>query len=271
MKVKEHVVASPKRTLFGKRNLKEQPHHERSLIEGIQKMGTLQGYCVDFSKSINKWYEKFSELNEASEELSQCFLRVYRGSKESVESAVVAYSKEVEVTKSSRLRKLQLQVEKFSTELEEYSCGLEVTKESLAIRKKLLSSFNHYDTKCSGLRVKQGKTKGSGKVETLKQKEKIKRNNEKLEHAKSAFFQEHQAVIDSLHYRWDSRFTFQDNFFDKFLTNELKFFEAYTGSLQKVKQKLMEAIKKPRDHSESSPQRDHKEKRDSHTKKTNGE
>jgi len=50
----EASFSSPsKRSYFGKRKLKDQPHHERILNEGIKKIESLQGYCSDFSSSIN--------------------------------------------------------------------------------------------------------------------------------------------------------------------------------------------------------------------------
>jgi len=50
----EDSFSSPsKRSYLGKRNLKDQPHHERILNEGIKKVESLQGYCSDFSSSIN--------------------------------------------------------------------------------------------------------------------------------------------------------------------------------------------------------------------------
>jgi len=242
-----------KRRYFGKRDLKDQPHHERILIEGIKKVESLQGYCSDFSASINNWYEKFCAFHDATEDLSQCFLSVYRGTKERMESVVSSYSKEVDNTKSRKLPKLQWQIEKFSAELAKYSCDIEVKKDWLETRNKLLSSFNHYSTKCAGLKVKQDKCKDAGKLETLKQKEKMKRNQEKLGQAKAAFYKEHQEVIESLHHRWDSRFSFLDDFVNKVISNELMFFESYTKSLQSTKQILDNALKQEPNHPEPSP------------------
>jgi len=250
-----------KRRYFGRRNLKDQPHHERILIEGIKKVENLQGYCSDFSSSINNWYEKFCEFHDATEDLSQCFLSVYRGTKERMESAVTSYSKEVDNTKNRKLPKLKLQIEKFSTELAHYSYSIQVQKDWMEARNKMLVSFNHYSTKCAGLKVKQDKCKDAGKLETSKQKEKMKRNQEKLGEAKAAFFKRHQEVIESLHHRWDTRFSFLDDFVNKVISNELMFFESYTKSLQSTKQILENAMKQAPNHPEPSPGEDQSKKK----------
>jgi len=117
----------------------------------------------------------------------------------------------------------------------------------------LLTTFNHYNTKCAGLKLKQDKCKEAGKKETVKQSEKFKRNNGKLGLAKTAFFKEHHTVIDSLHDRWDRRFSFLDDFVHKVISNELMFFESYTKTIKSTKQILDDAMKKPKKTPEKSP------------------
>jgi len=249
-----------KRRYFGRRNLKDQPHHERILTESIKNVENLQGYCSELSSSINNWFQKFSEFQDATEDISICFLSVYRGTKERMESVVTAYSKEVTSVKNRKLPKLQTQIEKFSAELAKYSCEIGVKKDWLETRNKLLVDFNHYTTKCAGLKVKQDKCKDAGKPETSKQKEKLKRNQEKLGQAKTAFFKEHQEVIDSLHHRWDNRFSFLDDFVNKVIRNELMFFESYTKSLQSSKKILENVLKQAPNQPKQSPGQDKNEK-----------
>jgi len=249
----EESFSTPsKRSYFGRRNLKDQPHHERILNEGIKKVESLQGYCSDFSSSINNWYEKFCAFQEANEDLSQCFSSVYRGTKEKMERVVTTYSKEVDSTKNRKLPKLWDQIEKFSAELAKYSSDIQVKKEWLEARNKTLCSYNHYTTKCAGLKAKQDKCKEAGKEETSKQKQKLKRNQEKLGQAKAAFYKEHEAILESLHHCWDSRFTFLDGLVAKVICNELMFFESYVKSLRSTKnvlEKTMKQLPNPPDHS----------------------
>jgi len=251
--VEDKFKSPSKKRLFGRRNLKDQPHHERILNEGIKKVESLQGTCSDFSSSINNWYEKFSAFHEATEDLSQCFSSVYRGTKEKMERVVNAYSKEVETTKNRKLPKLWEKIEKFSAELAKYSSDIQVKKEWLEARSKTLSSYNHYTTKCAGLKAKQDKCKEAGKEETSKQKQKIKRNQEKLVQAKAAFYKEHEAIVDSLHHRWDSRFTFLDDFIAKVIHNEILFFESYVKNLQSTRHILEKTMKQSPNSPDHSP------------------
>jgi len=167
-----------------------------------------------------------------------------------MEIVVTAYSKEVGSTKNRKLPKLWEKIEKFSADLAKYSNDIQVKKEWLEERNKTLCSYNHYAMKCAGLKAKQDRCKEAGKEGTSKQKEKIKRNQEKLGQAKAAFFKEHEAIIESLHNRWDSRFTFLDDFVSKVLCNEQMFFESYVRSLQSTRNILDKAVKQ----STNSPQ-----------------
>jgi len=122
----------------------------------------------------------------------------------------------------------------------------------LEARNKTLCSYNHYTIKCAGLKAKQDKFKDAGKEETLKQKQKMKRNQDKLGQAKAAFFKEHEAIIETLHHRWDSRFNFLDDFVAKVICNEQMFFESYLKSLQSTRNILEKTVKQStnsRDHS----------------------
>jgi len=127
-KSKENFSSPSKKGYFGRRNSKDQPHHERILDDGIKQVENLQVYCSDFSSSINNWYEKFCDFHDATENLAQCFLCVYRGSKERMEKVVTAYLSEVEKTKNRKLPKLWEQIEKLSAELTKYSNDIAVKK-----------------------------------------------------------------------------------------------------------------------------------------------
>jgi len=171
-----------------------------------------------------------------------------------MERVVTAYSKEVGSTKNRKLPKLWEKIEKFSADLAKYSNDIQVKKEWLEERNKTLCSYNHYAMKCAGLKAKQDRCKEAGKEGTLKQKEKIKRNQEKLGQAKAAFLKEHEAIIESLHYRWDNRFTFLDDFVSKVLCNEQMFFESYVRSLQSTRNILDKTMKQSTNSPDHSPQ-----------------
>lgn len=265
----ERSSRSPSK-FFNRSPPKEQEPYERTMTESMQKMETIQNFCSDLRSSLNNYLDKFQELHEAKEELSRCFLQVYKGTKEQFKSVAFAYSSEVKVSKNKRLPRLKSKIEKFLKDLEDYRFNMSVSNDSLEERKTLLSSFNHYNMKCAGLKAKQDKCRDSGKTETVKQKEKVGRNQEKFEQAKSAFFKKHQIVIDELNQRWKSRFLFFNRVMGNVLNNEFTYFESICKGF-KTPKLLMAEVKKVKNVSLVEQHSTVKVTRDSHDEESNFE
>merc|ERR1719397_895312 len=170
---------------------------------------------------------------------------VYEGTNERMESVALAYCQEQETIKNSKIPKLAERIEMFTKEINNYMTGVDSTREAMESRRKLQLSFDHYNSKCIKLQAQQQKNRLSGKLETLKQREKFERNTQKLNSAKTAFLQANQTVIKSMHHHWESRFAFLDNLFKQVILNESMFFESVARTLCSTKPLLQAALKKP--------------------------
>lgn len=133
----------------------------------------------------------------------------------------------------------------FTKEIDNYMIGVNSTRVVMESRRKLQLSYDHYNSKCLKLQAQQQKNRMSGKLETLKQRERFERNTQKLSSAKAAFLKANQTVIKSMHHHWESRFGFLDNLFKQVIKNEAMFFEAVGRTLNSTKPLLNEAMKKP--------------------------
>jgi len=244
-------VLSPasKFSLAKERVLQKLGAHEKSkdqtYYESKEKIAKLEGIGTDISSILDLWFKKVCELSSASISLSKVWMRVYEGTNERMESVARAYCQEQEAIKNVKIPKLQERVEMFTKEINNYMTGVDSTREAMESRRKLQLSFDHYNSKCIKLQAQQQKNRLSGKLETLKQREKFERNTQKLNSARSAFLQANQTVIKSMHHHWESRFGFLDNLFKKVVMNETMFFEAIAKTLSLTKPLLNEAMKKP--------------------------
>jgi len=244
-------VLSPasKFSLAKERVLQKLGAHEKSkdqtYYESKEKIAKLEGIGADISSILDLWFKKICELSSASISLSKVWMRVYEGTNERMESVARAYCQEQETIKNSKIPKLAERIEMFTKEINNYMTGVDSTRVAMESRRKLQLSYDHYNSKCLKLQAQQQKNRLSGKLETLKQREKFERNTQKLSSAKSAFLQANQTVIKSMHHHWESRFGFLDNLFKQVILNETMFFQALGKALSSTKPLLSEALKKP--------------------------
>lgn len=237
-------ASSPtKKPLSGRMITKELPRYEKTLVESKQKIENLQKYCTDLSSSLDNWFFKVSELNAASANVAKCFRNIYQGTNERLEKVITEYLSEVYEDNNDKITKLKEKIAKFTRDLKDYSDEVKETKQSLELREKL--------------QVKQEKTREAGKAKKKKKKSKIKRNNEWFESAKRAYLSDDN-TIDALTQRWNCRFTFFDNFFERVFINELKFLGSWVSGLDKFKPKLMKWTQKPIDAPAKSSWSDHR-------------
>jgi len=243
------LSSASKFSLAKERVLQKLGAHEKSkdqtYYESKEKIAKLEGIGADISNILNLWFKKVVELSSASISLSKVWMRVYEGTNERMESVARAYCQEQETIKNSKIPKLAERIEMFTKEINNYMTGVDSTRVAMESRRKLQLSYDHYNSKCIKLQAQQQKNRLSGKLETLKQREKFERNTQKLSSAKSAFLQANQTVIKSMHHHWESRFGFLDNLFKQVIMNETMFFEAVAKTLSSTKPLLNEAMKKP--------------------------
>jgi len=223
--------------------------HEKSkdqtFNESKERITMLEGYCTDISSVLNLWLIKVKELSAASIHLADTWLRVYEGTDTRMENVAHAYCKEQQNIQKKKIPMLEDKIQQFTGAIDIYRSSIDTIKEPMETRRKLQLSFDHYNSKFATLKANQEKNLAAGKLETLKQRERIQRNSQKLNRAKESFLKANHTVIKTLNHHWESRFRFFDDLFTQVVSNETKFFQAFTRTLGSTKPVLLAALKKP--------------------------
>jgi len=114
-------------------------------------------------------------------------------------------------------------------------------KKRMEDRENVRRIYDHYFDKITSLRQANEKILKKGKAPTMKEKEKLERNETKFLEAKKTYETENEKVCAEMKECWDNRFSFIDPIFRKVVTTETMFLSAVSKTLSSLTPDLKRA------------------------------